>query len=384
MKNKGRRFLVGIGILIITLSIIAVAIIFMKPNSESPIEIIGIIISSIIGVSTLIFVIKEYKRARNIEEGEFIVNLNSTFITNDDIKYIYDKIYWESKGDYSNPLGKEDVTKIVSYLTFLETFWTMLERRIITIDMINDLFANRFFMMVTNPSVQDLKLVSEYKVYNNIRKLEQQWRKYRIKKGCAKLFYENAYNKNVALQIANQFYMEKKTTKGIVNNFEFKLLNVEYIDQVIKLQDEVIDGLSNSEWLKRTSEEDYKMILEDGENICCGVFDSNELIGYCFLQFPKKSFLVYKKRFLLPFLHNKCMYFKVVVINEKHRNKGLQSAFLQVALEYAKFYEINRIIATVHPDNKVSNLVFNKSNFALKKTKAVHNNEPRNIYEYKL
>ncbi|MDY0373544.1 MAG: GNAT family N-acetyltransferase, partial [Candidatus Izemoplasmatales bacterium] len=129
----------------------------------------------------------------------------------------------------------------------------------------------------------------------------------------------------------------------------------------------------------------FEEIIRNESNISLGVFMDDVLIAYCFFTFPKvKESKTYQKRFLLPWLHRRNMYFKVVVVQEQHRNRGIQSAFLKAAKEYASYYKIKRIIATVHPDNKISCKVFEKSQFSLIKTTPVHNNTIRNIYEYKL
>ena len=185
MKEKiYKKFFFGIpGIFLLLLGVITISIIFLKPKKDDGVELIGIILSAIIGVSTFLLVFYEYRRVRKIEEGQFIFNLNSEFINNAGTKAIYKKIYNEHLDPSKNLIVEDDVTEIVSYLTFLETFWTLLKRGIIDIKMINDLFSNRFFLMITNKNVQDLKLLKEYHLYHNIRLLEIVWRNYRKEQG---------------------------------------------------------------------------------------------------------------------------------------------------------------------------------------------------------
>jgi RimJ/RimL family protein N-acetyltransferase len=381
MKVDIRRGINILLLIIIILCVFAIAVIFIHPDSSNFVEILGIAISAIIGVTSLFFVIKEYKRARNIEEGQFLFNLNQAFIDNEDLKYVYDKIYRESKDPSLHLIEDKDVTKIVSYLTFLETFWTMYTRRIITIEMIDDLFANRFFMMVTNPNVQKLKLVKEYAVYQNIRKLEFTWRQHRIDHNRKNLYEHNSLNKAVAIKVAEDFFYENESNKI----YRFKKLDTTHLDDIVALQDEAIRGLGHKKLLYCTSKEEFGEIIETKRNICLGVFLDNQLVGYGFFTFPDPAhFLVYRKRFIFPSLHKRNMYFKVVVVKEAHRNKGIQSAFLKAAKEYASYYGIKRIVATVHPENTVSCHVFEKTKFRLIKTTLVHDNEPRHIYEYSI
>lgn len=380
MKNEHRGIFVGFLLVLIILSVTVVAIIFVRPNGGSLIEYVGIVISSVIGVLSLYFVVSEYRRARKIEEGQFLFSLNAEFTNNDDIKFIYDKIYRESRDPRLTLINENDITKIVSYLTFLETFWAMYSRGIINIEMVNDLFANRFFMMITNQNVQKLKLVSEYEKYNNLRRLEKVWREYRITNHFADLYSERSLNRMIALHVAQQFYDYQNNQIKL----EFRNLNIKDLDSVVTLQDEVISTLENPKHLYRTSKEDFVEIVKDSKNLSCGCFDNHKLVAYAFFTFPEWDFKVFKKRFIMPRLHRGNMYFKVVVVDEAYRNNGIHSSFLEVAKEYAGFYKVKRIIATVHPGNKISNHVFQKSEFELIKVRELHNGEPRNIYEYKL
>ncbi|MDD3113125.1 MAG: GNAT family N-acetyltransferase [Candidatus Izemoplasmatales bacterium] len=381
MNVAHKKGFVAFFLTLIIVSVVILVIIFFKPNTNDPLEVIGIIMSSILGVLSLFFVIKEYRRARNIEEGQFIFNLNQAFIGSEDLKDIYIKIYLESKDPSLKLIGEKDITKIVSYLTFLETFWTMYTRGIISIKMIDDLFANRFFLMITNPRVQSLKLVREYSVYQNVRELEYVWRQYRLKNNLKNLYEENSLNKAIAIKVAQDKFFENKANEP----YTFQRLSTKHLDQIIALQNEVILGLENEALLLRTPKDTFEEIIRNESNISLGVFMDDVLIAYCFFTFPKvKESKTYQKRFLLPWLHRRNMYFKVVVVQEQHRNRGIQSAFLKAAKEYASYYKIKRIIATVHPDNKISCKVFEKSQFSLIKTTPVHNNTIRNIYEYKL
>lgn len=381
MNVAHKKGFVAFFLTLIIVSVVILVIIFFKPNTNDPLEVIGIIMSSILGVLSLFFVIKEYRRARNIEEGQFIFNLNQAFIGSEDLKDIYIKIYLESKDPSLKLIGEKDITKIVSYLTFLETFWTMYTRGIISIKMIDDLFANRFFLMITNPRVQSLKLVREYSVYQNVRELEYVWRQYRLKNNLKNLYEENSLNKAIAIKVAQDKFFENKANEP----YTFQRLSTKHLDQIIALQNEVILGLENEALLLKTPKDTFEEIIRNESNISLGVFMDDVLIAYCFFTFPKvKESKTYQKRFLLPWLHRRNMYFKVVVVQEQHRTRGIQSAFLKAAKEYASYYKIKRIIATVHPDNKISCKVFEKSQFSLIKTTPVHNNTFRNIYEYKL
>lgn len=380
-KNYKKVFFGIPGVTVLIISVICISIIFLDPKKNDGFEIIGIILSAIIGVSTFLLIFHEYRRLRKIEEGQFIFSLNSEFINNDDTKAIYDKIYNEQKDSSLQLINKNDVTQIVSYLTFLETFWTLRKRGIIDVDMINDLFANRFFLIITNKNVQELKLLKEYHLYHNIRLLEIKWREFRTNKGLKNLYYENSFYRQIPKQIAvNHFYSKDRKLKNNTK-LTFRIFNTSDLDSIYSLQNDIIKGMEKEELLLKTTKQEFKNLIENEKNVCLGVFSNTNLVAYTFLTYPKWNFKVFKKRFLFAMFHKNNMYFKVMAVHNDYRNMGISSSFIEVAKKVAALNQTNRIITTVHPENTISNLVMSNNGFKKIKTKKIHKNMPRNIYE---
>lgn len=121
----------------------------------------------------------QMKRAKDMAEGEFIVGLNESFISNDDVKALYTKLI---NGD---PIDRSDQTAIVEYMTFFETIYLLLHRDVVDIRLIDDLFRYRFFVAVTNPDIQALELLPDARFYKNIYTLDHVWTEYRRKVGEA-------------------------------------------------------------------------------------------------------------------------------------------------------------------------------------------------------
>lgn len=155
----------------ISLAVIVVALLYFLLDGSRPQEVV-VSLTAVIGAIAIWF---QMKRARDIAEGEFITNLNSSFLTNDDVKVLYGKLISGA------PLTEQDRTAIVEYLTFFETVYLLLERDVVDISLIDDLFRYRFFIAVNNPLVQDLELLPDARYYANIYALDYLWNEYRAK-----------------------------------------------------------------------------------------------------------------------------------------------------------------------------------------------------------
>lgn len=158
-----------------SLALIVLAMVFFAVEGSKPQEII-VTLTALVGAIAIWF---QMKRARDIAEGEFITTLNEGFSSNCDLKAVYGKLI-----DGAD-IGKSDRTAIVEYLTFFETIYLLLERDVIDIRLIDDLFRYRFFLAVNNEQVQDLELLPDARFYRNIYTLHDMWIRYRTKLGDA-------------------------------------------------------------------------------------------------------------------------------------------------------------------------------------------------------
>ena len=170
-------------------------------------------VTAIIGVTAIWY---QLKREKDLTEAEFIINLNNTFTTNTDIKYIYNKIEG-SKNQEEDPFTDEDMIRVVDYLTFFEIMSNLIQRKVLNLDMINDLFAYRFFAAVHNPHIQKREIIKDAVYYKNLYILHSQWIKYR--------------KKNKLYIPLEEFSLEKMDTK--YNNTNRSNIN-EYTNSVNK------------------------------------------------------------------------------------------------------------------------------------------------------
>lgn len=178
MKGK---FKVFVYILII---FSCVSIIFFSSKKESDLIQVISMLSAILGVVLLAL---EMYQSRKISEADFLSELNSSFVTNDDYKNAY--VLFENYDFENLPDIEMNNVQISNYLTFFEIFQLLIDRGTLTIRMLNDLFGYRFFIAVHNPYVQKQKLVKSPDNFRNLYLLEKKWVEYRRKNNLP-IFHE--------------------------------------------------------------------------------------------------------------------------------------------------------------------------------------------------
>lgn len=147
------------------------------------------VVTLIGAISGLIKLIYESNKTRKLKEAEFISNLNRDFTTNAHINHLYEKLEHDYRyPDEPSAITHEDVLSFVIYFTFFETLYDFVKKDLVTIENINDLFGYRFFIMLHNPTIQNIELTADITIdsYVNIYHLYQLWLSFRIK-SCQKI-----------------------------------------------------------------------------------------------------------------------------------------------------------------------------------------------------
>lgn len=133
----------------------------------------AVALTAILSIVALYF---QMKRGKDITVGEFILELNKTFSENTLIMNLYVKV------TKNQPLEEEDRSSIMIYLTFFETLFRLMERDVIDIRLLDDLFRYRFFIVVNNKDVQAMELLPDAPYYRNIYTMDFLWIEYIRKK----------------------------------------------------------------------------------------------------------------------------------------------------------------------------------------------------------
>ncbi|MDD4000665.1 MAG: hypothetical protein PHX62_07210 [Bacilli bacterium] len=179
-------------VIFIVLAAVTLVIFFLDGESKIKLTEIFALATAVAGIISFLI---EMIRGKKLAEAEFIVNLNQIFTSNQDYLKAYTCF---EEYDYENNPNIECLTNAIisNYLTFFETFYLLIQRNIVDIAMIDNLFGYRFFLAVHNPCVQARKLIKSPDNFHNIYKLEKIWIEYRKALGMP-IFHEERSLKNL-------------------------------------------------------------------------------------------------------------------------------------------------------------------------------------------
>lgn len=126
----------------------------------------------------------QFMREKDLNEADFILRINQSFITNPDISRIY-KILEESKlaKQKENPFKVDDIIDMANYLSFLGPFYDLIDRKIVHLEAIDPVLAYRFFLATNNRFMQEMLLCVEGKevAWQAVYMLHKNWKSYRNK-----------------------------------------------------------------------------------------------------------------------------------------------------------------------------------------------------------
>lgn len=158
-------------------------------------------------VLTVLFTVQQLIDSKEIARATFVLELNQNYVGNSEYMHIYNVLQSLFDGMKSNkPSADNDKTdeidksSISNYLTFFETIYVLKGRGVISFDIIDDLFAYRFFLAVHSELFQKSKLETQPENFRNIFKLENEWLEYRISIGKnSREKLDEAYHKYISM-----------------------------------------------------------------------------------------------------------------------------------------------------------------------------------------
>ncbi len=146
--------------------------------------------------------------------------------------------------------------------------------------------------------------------------------------------------------------------------FEIKLIEKDYIEDILSLQEEVFLEGYTEDRLRRNTINSFNEAFEDG-HIAYGVFHCGKLIAFAIMQINPKSKILSSLE--MKNLYDKCeikvdnnsknsnyAVIKLVIVEKEYRGNGLQVTFLQKFEERLKELKIPLVIASVSPLNEYS------------------------------
>lgn len=162
----------------------------MEQNALELISTFASVVSTLVTAGGLYFVSRQIHEAGKIANADFVFRLENEFI--DHFSATYQKFI--SGNDYV--LNETDeVVAIEHYLDFFATLQILCSQKLITLDVIDNMFAYRFFVVAHQPSVKDCVRAKE-NYWANLRELYFDWINHRnakeltIPNHCVRLFDE--------------------------------------------------------------------------------------------------------------------------------------------------------------------------------------------------
>lgn len=188
-------------VLMVLLSFTITALVDSLLQIKSGADVLGVFISAVETVGLLAsaaIAIKQLADSKQVAHATFIAELNKSFVENVEYGNVYNQLQncldgrcsGEQKCQNRTALSPEDkctcqISKgaISNYLTFFETMYLLLRKKVIDFDVLDDLFAYRFFLAVHSKYIQQQKIQPQPQNFRNIFCLEYEWLRYREHKG---------------------------------------------------------------------------------------------------------------------------------------------------------------------------------------------------------
>lgn len=169
-----------ISIVLISVSIVALSL--FDVINDTFVSLITII-TAIVGAFGIWL---ELNKEQEINQASFILSINSDFYSLGGKGVMFaaalEKMLDE---DYSGvkklELTTEHQEMVIQYLVWVKTLSALINRRMIKLSAIDDLFSYKFFIAVNNEQIQKMELIPYKTAYRGIFKAHKMWKKYRKK-----------------------------------------------------------------------------------------------------------------------------------------------------------------------------------------------------------
>lgn len=199
MRKRENTITFIVIVLVVIASFTSGAIVIFTQNNFASQAITTV--TAVVGAFAIWFQMRKNKK---LNEGEFIVNLNNQFIQNNYIYELFLKIEKYERTDKNhNPFTEDDISRIAAYMTFFEVIYSLIERNIIKLWMIDDLFSYQFFLLLNNARIQELELIPCEDFYINVFKFYRMWKDYRVKQGSKILNDQDCVLKKISVKMSD-------------------------------------------------------------------------------------------------------------------------------------------------------------------------------------
>lgn len=117
-----------------------------------------------------------------LEKDKLLISLNQVFFNEPEFQKLLDNI------DRGDGLTADDLRIASRCLDYFEPFYHLIQRRCLSIEQVDDMFAFRFFAVTNDQDVQDELIGPHCDYYNNIVNLYFIWHNYRKDNGKSTMY----------------------------------------------------------------------------------------------------------------------------------------------------------------------------------------------------
>ena len=138
----------------------------------------GTVASAVVAAIALLLVYFQLRATRRIAEADLILRLEAEWV--DHFSGIYKRFLpgGEWNDDRPGPQTQEERVALENYLDFFATLSSLVDKELLSLSLIDEMFAYRYFIATRNKHTQEL--VGSNKVFwSSLIRLDSQWQLYR-------------------------------------------------------------------------------------------------------------------------------------------------------------------------------------------------------------
>lgn len=180
---------------------------------------ISAFVASFSTIFGLFIIYKQIEKDKRIMSSRFLVSLNDSLMSFDSTRNVYNKLLDLEDQKYDIKLYRKafktdgDIYDLFSYFDFFENLQFLLERKIIKISELNDMFSKRFFIAINNKFIQQELLKNPYS-FSNIFKLSKTLLSYKYDNNLEIPFKNNSIDRVKNFNLYSNGYFDYKSLKN--------------------------------------------------------------------------------------------------------------------------------------------------------------------------
>lgn len=302
-------------------------------------------LTAILGIFSLVF---QSSRSKNLDEAQFIVNLNLEYLKDTDNQKFLDALEVVDELD-------DSLTKIgAKYFDFFEPLYILIDKQILHISILDELFCYRFFAVVNNPMIQKHVIFPHKEFYKNICKLHKLWKEYRIDSTKIIPLIETDLS-------LNDWYEDLVYDKRKNNKKKIKKQNSIDSDKIRIRQFELSDiptienlygQLLGNSTVGMEQDLFFQMQVNKNNIILVAEYEKNVIGTVQYVIFDSLAFGG-RANVVVDFL----------IVDEKYRNNGVATLLIEYIKKYANENNIKSIMLVSGANNKVAHGFYKKMKF---------------------